>query len=81
MDRELRKINRKIENLRNEMVLTFIQAGAELNNPDVIHLSQLLDEQLNRYDRHVRKRFSGKLLNMCLFPIITLIKRFKKFSL
>lgn len=68
MDRELRTIRRKIENLRNDMVLTFIQEGAELSNLEVLRLSQLLDEQLNRYEKHVRKHSSGKFVNIGAFP-------------
>ncbi len=54
MGRVLRTIKQRIENLRNEMVLTFIQNGADMNDPQVLRLSQLLDEQLNRYEQCVR---------------------------
>ncbi|WP_239618709.1 aspartyl-phosphate phosphatase Spo0E family protein [Cohnella mopanensis] len=47
----LRKMRRRIENLRNKMVLAFVHNGADMNHPQVLRLSQLLDEQLNRYER------------------------------
>jgi hypothetical protein len=54
MSYKLRVIRRKIENLRNGMILTFIQMGSDLNHPEVLRLSQLLDEQLNHYNQYVR---------------------------
>ncbi|QMV40890.1 aspartyl-phosphate phosphatase Spo0E family protein [Cohnella cholangitidis] len=47
----IRKMRRRIENLRNKMVLAFVQNGADMSHPQVLRLSQLLDEQLNRYER------------------------------
>lgn len=75
MDRELRIIRRKIENLRNDMVLTFIQEGAELSNPEVLRLSQLLDEQLNTYDNYVRKYSTRGFACAGAFPLYTSKKR------
>ncbi|XID95780.1 Spo0E family sporulation regulatory protein-aspartic acid phosphatase [Paenibacillaceae bacterium WGS1546] len=50
----LSEIKRQIEKLRGEMILKFVQVGSDLNHPHVLALSQLLDEQLNRYDRCLR---------------------------
>lgn len=71
MNRELKIIKRRIENLRNDMVLTFIQSGAELSNPEVLRLSQLLDEQLNQYDKCVRKHGYVMHVNVSCFPLYT----------
>jgi hypothetical protein len=60
MDRDLRNLGKRIENLRNDMVLTFVHCGTDLSNPQVLHLSQLLDEQLNRYERCIRLGSAGK---------------------
>jgi hypothetical protein len=60
MNYKLRVIRRKIENLRNDMILTFIQKGTDLNHPEVLRLSQLLDEQLNHYNQCVRYLSPGK---------------------
>ncbi|RED57163.1 aspartyl-phosphate phosphatase Spo0E family protein [Cohnella lupini] len=62
MGRALRTIKQRIENLRNEMVLMFIQNGARMNDPQVLRLSQLLDDQLNRYERCVRFRTPGQAM-------------------
>lgn len=69
MDRELLKIRRKIENLRKEMVQTCIQDGVELTHPKVVRLSQLLDTQLNEYDRHVRLCYPGRFKEMGYFTV------------
>jgi len=47
----LLEIKRRIEKLRGEMVSKFVQSGADIRDPQVLRLSQQLDEQLNRYDR------------------------------
>jgi hypothetical protein len=69
MDRELRMIRKKIEYLRNDMIQTCIQAGVELTHPKVVHLSQLLDEQLNRYERYVRQHYPGRFVSVGAFPL------------
>lgn len=50
-DVRLTDIKRQIDKLRGEMILKYVQVGSDLNHPHVLKLSQLLDEQLNRYDR------------------------------
>jgi hypothetical protein len=69
MDDELLKIRRNIENLRKEMVQTCVQDGVELTHPRVVRLSQLLDKQLNEYDRHVRQCYPGRYKEMGYFPL------------
>lgn len=49
----------RIENLRNEMVQSFMQNGTDMSNPQVLRLSQLLDDQLNKYERCKRDIKSG----------------------
>lgn len=49
MKSNLKSISQKIENLRHEMVLTYVQSGSNMSDPHVLHISQLLDEQLNCY--------------------------------
>lgn len=56
---KLKRIMQRIENLRNEMVLSFVQNGADMSNPQVLRLSQLLDDQLNRFERCKRDMQSG----------------------
>ncbi|QJD84150.1 aspartyl-phosphate phosphatase Spo0E family protein [Cohnella herbarum] len=52
-------IMRRIENLRNEMVQSFLQNGTDMSNPQVLRLSRLLDDQLNKYERCKREIKSG----------------------
>jgi hypothetical protein len=52
---KLKVIKRNIENLRNEMILAYVKNGADMRNSRVLEISQLLDEQLNRYEK-CRKR-------------------------
>jgi Spo0E like sporulation regulatory protein len=44
-------IMQRIENLRYEMIQSFLQNGTDMSNPQVLRLSQLLDDQLNKYER------------------------------
>ena len=46
----LKDIDRHIEKLRGEMIMKYVN-GADIRDPQVLILSQQLDEQLNRYDR------------------------------
>lgn len=55
MDRELMKVRRRIERLRSAMVLAYSIQGSELGNPNVLRISQRLDEQLNTYTRCARQ--------------------------
>ncbi|MFC4597027.1 Spo0E family sporulation regulatory protein-aspartic acid phosphatase [Cohnella hongkongensis] len=48
---KLKVIKRNIENLRNEMILAYVKNGADMRNSRVLEISQLLDEQLNRYEK------------------------------
>ncbi|MFB9273464.1 Spo0E family sporulation regulatory protein-aspartic acid phosphatase [Cohnella cellulosilytica] len=50
-DKKLKLIKRNIENLRNEMILAYVKNGADMRNAQVLEISQLLDEQLNRYEK------------------------------
>jgi len=43
------RLRSKIERTRRRMVSTYIQNGAKLTDPEVLRLSQQLDELLNRY--------------------------------
>ena len=54
-EKKLKLIKRNIENLRNEMILTYVKNGADMRNARVLEISQLLDEQLNHYEK-CRKR-------------------------
>lgn len=56
----VRIIKKRIEYLRKEMILTFIQNGADTSHPEVLHLSQLLDKQLNCYEECMRVQKHGK---------------------
>jgi hypothetical protein len=69
MNYKIRVIRRKIENLRNDMILTFIQEGTDLNHPEVLRLSQLLDEQLNHYGQCVRYISPGKQIKVGPKPL------------
>jgi hypothetical protein len=60
MGSKLITIKKRIENLRHEMVLTYVQNGADMSDPQVLHVSQLLDEQLNRYEQCARYQQPGK---------------------
>lgn len=56
MDRELLRLRRRIERLRNAMVLAYLNHGGDLRHREVLRISERLDEQLNRYVRYARKR-------------------------
>ena len=43
------RLRNRIERTRSEMISTYIQNGAQLSDPEVLRLSRLLDELLNRY--------------------------------
>lgn len=75
MNYKLRIMRRKIENLRNDMILTFFQEGNGLGNPKVLRLSQLLDEQLNRYDQYVSYHSLWKHIRVAPMPLFGLIRR------
>jgi len=59
MDLKLKALKRNIENLRNEMVLAYVKNG-NMRNPQVLEISQLLDEQLNRYEKCQRRVKAAK---------------------
>jgi len=44
------RLRSRIERTRRQMVSTYIQNGAKLTDPEVLRLSQQLDELLNRYE-------------------------------
>jgi len=46
----LMEIKARIEVLRQEMNRTFVMNGGDAGDLQVLRLSQLLDEQLNRYE-------------------------------
>ena len=56
MDRELLRLRRRIERLRNAMVLAYLNHGGDLKHQEVLRISERLDEQLNRYVSYARKR-------------------------
>ncbi|MFD0670646.1 aspartyl-phosphate phosphatase Spo0E family protein [Cohnella sp. GCM10027633] len=56
MDRELGKLKRRIERLRNAMVLASFMHGGDLRNQEVLRISVRLDERLNEYFRCKRQR-------------------------
>jgi len=47
-EKRLTALKRNIENLRNEMVLAYVKNG-DMRHAQVLEISQLLDEELNRY--------------------------------
>lgn len=53
MDRELMRVRRRIERLRNAMLLAYSSHGSELGNQEVLRISERLDEQLNTYSRRL----------------------------
>ncbi|TFE24240.1 aspartyl-phosphate phosphatase Spo0E family protein [Cohnella luojiensis] len=71
MGSKLKTIKKRIENLRHEMVLTYVQNGADMSDPQVLHVSQLLDEQLNRYEQCARYQMSGKSVKINTVPLFT----------
>jgi len=73
--KELKAIRKKIEILRNEMTLAFVQNGADISHSKVLHLSQLLDEQLNRYDRCLQYGTSNPSVAAKRILYLSMIKR------
>ena len=71
MEHKLKTAKQRIESLRNEMMQTFVNNGADMRDPQVLHLSQLLDEQLNRYERCVRYQPPVKAARINSFPYIS----------
>lgn len=69
---KLKIMMQKIEKLRSEMVLSFLQNGADISNPQVLRLSQLLDDQLNKYDSCKRDMKSGSLNQAIKLPLYML---------
>ena len=73
-DKEVKTLKRRIEILRKDMILAFDQYGADMSNPNVLRLSQLLDEQLNRYDRCLHNGSSVQAVTALRFPFLSMIK-------
>lgn len=71
MGSKLITIKQKIENLRNEMVMTYVQNGADMRDPQVLRVSQLLDELLNHYEQYARFQQPGKSARAGTIPLFS----------
>lgn len=56
MDRELMRLRRRIERLRNAMALAYLSHDGDLRHEEVLRISVRLDDQLNKYVRYARLR-------------------------
>ncbi|MFC5531324.1 Spo0E family sporulation regulatory protein-aspartic acid phosphatase [Cohnella yongneupensis] len=59
------RLKRRIERLRNAMILSYICHDGDLSNLEVLRISERLDEQLNNYIRYTRQRtlLVGRLIS------------------
>ncbi|RKP56140.1 aspartyl-phosphate phosphatase Spo0E family protein [Cohnella endophytica] len=82
MEGRTRALRNKIERLRNEMVLKFVQNGADLSDAEVLSLSQQLDELLNRYERSMKYEPNANPLSLKIgrFPAFAYKNGFRLMS-
>ncbi|MFC5469916.1 Spo0E family sporulation regulatory protein-aspartic acid phosphatase [Cohnella suwonensis] len=68
MSGKSRALRRKIERARSEMMLAFVQNGADLADEEVLRLSQTLDTLLNEYEKCVNAEKGASAVWVRRFP-------------